>query len=177
MKKLTLVFTTVLLLVLTAKTVAAKPSASPFRVNREKVEQLQATAQARVLERRRVNIGRFLGNMVARLRAFVARLEKLIARIESRLEKIAEESPDTDLATIQANIDEAKALLEATKDKIAELEGLGDELVDSDTPREIFMDIKEKLAHIKGDLQEVHRLLVHVIGDIKGLRVGDENNE
>ena len=179
MRKLALILSSGLLLFLFVTSVSAKEdaSSSPFRVRKEAAKERVADKKENLVERRRANIRKFLGNMIARLRAMVVRLETLIERIESRLTKIASESPDTDLTAVKADVAEAKTLLAATKDKITDLEGMEEELVGTDSPKEVFADVKAKLESIKKDLKEVHRLLVHVIGDIKGLRVGETKGE
>ena len=47
-------------------------------------------------------------------------------------------------------------------------------MLENDDPKEAFLVIKNTIKEIKSDLVEVHQLLVHLIGDIKGLRVGVE---
>ena len=47
------------------------------------------------------------------------------------------------------------------------------EIIESETPREGFVEIKEMVGEIRESLVEVHQILVKVIGDIKGLRVGE----
>ena len=64
-----------------------------------------------------------------------------------------------------------------TKDKISELEGMEEDLTTSETPKTVFEELRGKLDSIKNDVKKVHGLLVHVIGDLKGLRVGDNKNE
>lgn len=180
MKKiLTFLFFFLFLSVLVVRTTSAKdnPKASPFRVKKEAVETQRETVKTKVADKRKENIAKYLQNMVARLRAYVTRLETLITRIESRLTKIAAEDPTKDLTKIKADVDKAKSILADTKDKITDLAGIEDEVVNSTTPKGTFKDIRSKVDSIKKDLQEVHRLLVHVIGDIKGLRVGETKNE
>jgi hypothetical protein len=46
--------------------------------------------------------------------------------------------------------------------------------LDNDDPKTAFAEVREIIQQIKVNLIEVHRTLVHVIGDIKGLRVGTE---
>jgi len=44
-------------------------------------------------------------------------------------------------------------------------------------PKIVFGQIQESLKTIKDYLKETHVLLVQTIGEIKGLRVGDTQNE
>lgn len=190
MKKLALVTALLLTFLLTTNISLAKDdtSVSPFRVRKEAVEQKKTEFKENIVEkreevkenlvlRRRENLAKFLSKMIARLKAMASRLQVLITRIESRIEKIASENPDEDLTSIKADVEKAQVLLKETGDKISELETTGDELLESDTPKTVFEEIRKKLSEIKKGLVEVHRILVHVIGDIKGLRVGDDKNE
>lgn len=177
MRKLALIITSVILLLSTVSSVAAKDAtASPFRVQKEEARARKNTALANAAEKRKANIAKYLKNMVARLRAYVIRIEKLIARIESRLTKIAAEDPTKDLSKIKTDVEKAKSILTKTKDKITDLEGMETEILASTTPKETFKKVKAKVAAIRKDLKDVHLLLVHVIGDIKGLRVGESKN-
>lgn len=190
MKKFALIFTSLLFLLLTVRVSFADEdtTASPFRVRKDAIQEKRETvrenlktnmedAKKRMAANREENIKKYLSKMIARLEAMVARLEKLIARIESRLQKIATENPEKDLTSIKAQLEKAKTLLMGASDKISELKTTGDSLVDSDNPKAVFDQIRTKLNSIKKDLVEVHRILVKVIGDIKGLRVGENKNE
>lgn len=155
--------------------------ASPFRVTKESVEERIETKKDRAEDRRegkrKENIAKYLQNMVAKLRAYVTRLETLISRIQSRFDKITAEDSSRDLSKIKTDLDKAKSILATIKDKITALEGMESVIVDSTTPKETFKDVRSKVESIKKDLKEVHLLLAHVIGNIKGLRVGESENE
>ena len=105
--------------------------------------------------------------MLRRFEAMVERLEKLIQRIEARMDKIG----DAD----KTDINEAKALLADTQENIDALNANFEEMLTSDTPREVFKDLGEQVRNIKKQLVDVHRFLVEIIGNLKGLRVGNEN--
>ncbi len=112
--------------------------------------------------------------MLKRFQAAVGRLNKLIDRIESRIDKIKTEDPSKDLTNVTNQIDTAKTKLAATQTKIDTLKTDLDSILASDTPKEAFRSLVKKVVEIKKDLNSVHRILVHVIGDIKGLRVGEK---
>ncbi len=135
-------------------------------------EEKRATREARFAEIRKARITAFFGHLTKRLEALVERLNILISRIESRLDKIAEANEDIDTTSIQANIQEAKDLLAETEDYLSVLEV--ESFLDNGDPKTAFAEVREIIQQIKVNLIEVHRILVHVIGDIKGLRVGTE---
>ena len=186
MKKLAFILSFLILLVFAVHTTFAEEDASPspFRVRKERVEtrieNRQEAKEERVEKRegqRKENIARYFQKMIARLKATVERLEILISRIESRLVKIAAENPGKDLSAIKTEVEKAKTALASANAKIAELESTGEGLIDTERPKETLSALREKLNAIQKDLKETHRLLVHVIGQIKGLRVGDSKNE
>lgn len=136
----------------------------------EERTEMRATREARLTERRRVQIRTYFGRLTGRLGALTERLNILTDRIESRLDKIAEDNEDIDTVSIEAEVEEAK---EALADTEATLSALDAELfLSEDDPKEAFVVVRETIQEIKQDLIEVHGILVHVIGDIKGLRVG-----
>ena len=47
-------------------------------------------------------------------------------------------------------------------------------LLENDDPKAAFAEVKEKIQEIKLNLVEIYRILIHVIGDMKGLRIGTE---
>lgn len=184
MKKLLSVLTSLVVLFFASAFVSAQDvSPSPFRVKKEKVENRVERAKeirgqrAEGLQVRKENLSRYVQKLVARLGAMVQRLEILIVRIESRIEKISTEFPEQDLSATKKDVAKAKTTLISAKEKIAELESLGDGLSDTEEPKVVFKELKTKLESIKKDLKETHRLLVHAIGEIKGLRVGELKND
>lgn len=139
---------------------------------REKIEQRKATIAARLKQVRRERIRHFFGLLSRRLKAAILRLERLITRIESRLAKIEEDNEDIDTTSIKENVDEAKTLLENAKAKLAAAEDSLESVLDSEDPKQAFSVIRETIREIVQLLIEARRILIHVIGDIKGLRVG-----
>lgn len=139
---------------------------------RQQIEERRATREARFAEIRRARISAFFDHLTKRFEALLERLAILISRIESRLEKIAEAGEDIDTTPIEADIQEAKDLLAETEDLLGALNV--EQILDNDDPKTAFTVVRESIQQIKLNLVEVHRILVHVIGDIKGLRIGTE---
>lgn len=139
---------------------------------REKIEQKKATIAARLKQVRRERIRHFFGLLARRLKAAISRLEILITRIESRLAIIEENNEDIDTTSIKEDIAEVKDLLDNANAKLAATEDNLESFLNSEDPKQAFSVIKETIREIIELLIEARRILVHVIGDIKGLRVG-----
>ncbi len=135
-------------------------------------EERRATREARITERRKVRITAFFGRLTKRLQALIERLNTLIGRIESRLEKIAQENEEIDTTSIVADLQKAKDLLAETEATLSVLDV--EIFLGSDDPKTAFAEVRERIQEIKLNLVEIHRILVHLIGDLKGLRVGTE---
>ena len=133
-------------------------------------EERRATREARLAETRKARITAFFDRLTRRLEALLERLSILISRIESRLDKITQAGEDIDTTSVEADIQEAKDLLAETEDLLNVLEV--ETFLENDDPKAAFAEVKERIQQIKMNLIEVHRILVHVIGDIKGLRIG-----
>lgn len=138
----------------------------------QKIEEKKATREARLTEVRQQRIRLFWGRLKRRLLAAMDRLERLIERIESRLTKFEEANPDLDTASIHNELDEAKEMLEVARTECEAADATIDEILESEDPKAAFEEIREAVMTIKMQLIEIHRILVMVIGDIKGLRVG-----
>lgn len=145
----------------------------------QRLEEKRATREARreeikqrLSERRRKIVQKFWQRMYRRFSAAISRIEKLITRIESRLAIIKKNNKDTDTKTIETEIAEAKNLLNTASASLSALnDKINTALLDSENPREDFKIVKADIIEIKDKLIKVHRILVHIIGDIKGLRI------
>ena len=139
----------------------------------EKTEARIASREAALSEIRKTRARDHFGRLYTRFAAAINRINTLIVRIESRLSTIKEEDPSADTTHIESAIASAKALLlDAQMDLEAASDNF-DEVLESDDPKATFQLIKDTVIGIKDKLVEVHRILVSVIGDIKGLRVGN----
>ena len=133
--------------------------------------------QNRITAVRRERIRSFFGKMVVRIEATIERLEKLIERLETRIASIKEGEEELDTTKAEDAIKEAKTTIEKAKLELTSLKARLEELLASDEPKLVFGQIQESLKTIKGYLKETHVLLVQTIGEIRGLRVGDTNEE
>ncbi len=139
---------------------------------RQNAEVNKATVEAKITLLRRERIRSHWGRMITRIEAVIARLETLIERMERRIAIIETGDEDIDTASAKADVVQAKTLLAEAK---ADFEAAKDEIedvIESPDPKAAFGQVIETIREIKSNLVEVHRLLVHAIGDIKGLRVG-----
>lgn len=153
---------------------------SRFRMNKAeiKVDKI-ATREGETgksSDERHLKLANLFDVMLKRYDAAVLRLTTLIQRIESRVAIIKATNPGTDMAGIETQIKTAKDELDLVPPKINTLKADFDTLLASSTPKVLFKNILDEAKIIKTDLQGVHKILVHVIGDIKGLRVGETND-
>lgn len=126
---------------------------------------------------KRVKVMNFSNNMIVRLEALVDRLQILIDRIDSRLVKIGDSDESVDTERINEVLDDAEAKLAAIKVKIADLKVNFGNLPESDDPKSQFVEVRQDINEVKMLLKELHSMLVGVVGDIKGLRVGNTKGQ
>ncbi|MEK7111718.1 MAG: hypothetical protein AAB875_00155 [Patescibacteria group bacterium] len=160
--------------------VLAAPSGTPRgQAIREEAQvrnaERRASIAANLTEIRQERITKFFERMVKRLEAAITRLERLITRIESRIAKIAEADEDIDTGPITDQVNDAKDLLADAEALLADVQADFATLLTSDDPKIVFKQVRANISEIKQLLIEVHRILVHLIGDIKGLRVGQSS--
>ena len=141
----------------------------------KRVEERKAQQLEKVKEIRRERVRNLWGVLEKRFLATIGRLETLTARIEARLAKIVQEDPEADVSSIQASIDIAKDLLDEARLALDAISVDLENLLEEEDPKAAFDNIRLSMKNIKDILIEAHRILVHVIGDIKGLRVGTES--
>lgn len=141
----------------------------------QRLEEKKASKEAKLSERSRTRLRFYWGRLIIRLEAYINRLDKLIQRIDNRIIYIKENNQNI-------NTDKIEATLQEAKDKLADTSSLLDtqdinfeSLLALNSPKEVSKQIKDDVKQIRSNLVEVHGLLVKVIGDIKGLRVGKTN--
>lgn len=143
----------------------------------EKRATIEAEREERRVENREERLERMrnlFGIMIKRYEAAIARLEKLIAKIESRIAKIKEDDPAASVVAIESQIETAKGKLALLPAKIAKLESDFEALLASSTPKDAFKSLVKDATALKSDLKDIHKILVRIIGDIKGLRFGED---
>ena len=161
-----------------AQTTRPSPRNQGVRADvRATMEAKREENQNRITAVRRERIRSFFGKMVVRIEATIERLEKLIERLETRIASIKEGEEELDTTKAEDAIKEAKTTIEKAKLELTSLKARLEELLTSDEPKLVFGQIQESLKTIKGYLKETHVLLVQTIGEIRGLRVGDTNEE
>lgn len=139
---------------------------------RLEIQERQATRAARLAEKRKERIRAFFNRLTRRMEAAINRLERLISRIKSRLDKIEAADEDINTSTVRDTLDEAEIKLASASAALSETETALEDILSAKDPKEAFTDVSDLIKGIKQQLIEIHRILVHVIGDIKGLRVG-----
>lgn len=186
MKILVLLLVSITFLGLTPSTFAQTDKASliPAEKRQQIRTQVEVTKQEQKTERvqnltaiRKERIMSYSNKLTVRLDALVERLKLLIERIEARIVKIEDSNEEIILTETKETLTQAKELLAATEGEILLLKENLQVLPESEDPKQIFEDVRTSLKGLKENLKEVHQLLVKVVGDIKGLRVGQENKE
>jgi hypothetical protein len=140
---------------------------------REEVQERIATVQAFLSQRKQEIVRNRFNLLTRRLEAAINRLSRLITRIESRLAKIEETDENLETETIKADIASAKEKLDQAAIQLENAKTKMNEVIESETPKEGFVEIKEIVAEIRESLVGTHQILVKIITDIKGLRVGE----
>jgi len=135
--------------------------------NQERV----ASKEAKLTQLKKNIVLKYYQNMSKRMWAVIGRLDTLILRIDQRVE-IIDSQTDKDLTDVNSSITKAKALLSDTRAILTSSDSTINSVIDSNDPKEAFLILKQNITDIKNNLKEVHSLLVHVIGDLEGLRVG-----
>jgi hypothetical protein len=133
-------------------------------------EENRASVAAKLTETHRNRIRGLYGVLSNRLQAAVERLDTLIQRIQSRIDQLSAEG--VDVVIIQNQLDEAEILLDEANANLQAVNTSFEDVLNSDDPKEAFVIMKDELTSVKNDLIEVHKLLVDIIDDIKGLRIG-----
>ena len=133
----------------------------------------KATMEAKLLEIRKRKVLTLFKITNNRYSAAITRLEKLIDRINSRLAIYKNDNPDLNTAAIESQIETASTILVEAKTSLEAVNINIETVLESENPKESFTVLKDELKDTKDMLKEVHSILVHVIGDIKGLQVGN----
>lgn len=178
-KALLLAFAFIAISVLPSYAQSAVPTEVPTRARERMEENTQNREERRVqlTADRQARIREFFGKINTKLQAAIDRLKNLAERIGSRLAKYKEQNPEVDITEIESELADANALIAETETSFEELKAKLpdwiDQMFESETPRDVFEEIKTAYKEIRSNLTEAHTMLAHIIGDIKGLRVGE----
>lgn len=140
---------------------------------KEKIEVRKASKAAALEQRNQERVRALWGRLNRKYLAAIERLQILVSRIESRLLKFEGAYPELDVAGVQSQLEDAKELLAQAEADLAASNIEVEDVIVSNTPKESFDTVKDTVVEIKETLKEVHSILVHVIGDIRGLRIGN----
>ncbi|MCJ7804215.1 hypothetical protein MUP35_00570 [Patescibacteria group bacterium] len=142
---------------------------------REEIREKTATVQAFLSERKQEIVRNHFSRVVRRLTAAIDRLNRLINRLESRLAKVEQEDKNINTTLIKKDLASAKEKLDQAGIQLENVKTKMNEIIESKTPKEGFVEVKEMVGEIRESLVGVHQILVKIIGDIKGLRVGNSS--
>ena len=137
------------------------------------IAERKATNSARLEAHRKLKIENLFNMVRRRLLATIERLELLIERIESRLAKIEAEEEAVETADIHTDLALAKDILLGSKSSLQEAERKLALALESEDPQGGYLEVKTLIKGVVGDLMEVKKILAHLIGNIRGLRVGN----
>lgn len=155
-----------------------KPSSGTEVQNRienrknENIPTLQAEKRLELREQKKKNIQTYFTQMTKRLELLISRLETLTARIESRIAKL--EAGGQNLTEEKNQINLAKTKLDKARSDLNSANSKLEEILTGNNPKQAFAEVRTLIKDLKTQLKEVHQILVHVIGNIKGLRIGSE---
>lgn len=148
---------------------------------RIKIEEKTATREAAkeqlktmLEEKAQDRIQALFGRVAVRIESAISRLHTLIERMEARLAIFAKEGESVE--DIQKELDGARDLLESAELSLAAANTGLENVVGSEDPKAGYTYIRDAIKDIKQTLVETHSILVQVIGDMKGLRVGATEN-
>lgn len=143
---------------------------------RVRAEIKENNLEKRVENRQRVNsvrrerIRSYFGRMVTRLEATIERLTKISEKISTRIDSL-----EGDQSALKDQVKLANQKISSAQTELNQMKTDIETVLDSDKPQDEFKGIIDSVKKIKMSLVEAHRLLVQVIGDIKGL--GEKQNE
>jgi len=138
--------------------------------NAERKEEREAAMD----EKRQERVAAFYQKLEVRVSAFIERLTVLSERILTRLETLAEEGES--VATLTAEVASAQELIAEAESLLADLKTTQQDFLESEDPKAFYPTIRESVGAIKDSLKDAHSILVKVITQIKGLRVGGTEN-
>jgi len=131
-----------------------------------------ATIAGKLDARKKEIIKNYFGLMIRRSEAAINRLSKIIVRIESRIGKIEETDKKIKLTVAKQQLAKAKESLNQNGLQIKEIQTQMATIMEEDSTKESFAEVKTMINDLKKSLLETRKILTKIIGDIKGLKVG-----
>jgi len=138
-----------------------------LQIREERKEQIQA----KLTEKRQERIMNLHGRIVKRVESAIERMIKLSDRILARLDVLEAEGESVESLRLEVN--SAKDLIENSGEILTGVEGIVDDMLESEDPKAVYPTIKNSVEETKDTLKDAHSILVNVITQIKGLRVGE----
>ena len=146
---------------------------------RDELVSNRATISAKFTEEKRGIIKAYFDQMDRRMREAIDQLDKIAARIESRMTKIeaADIDKKIDLTNSRNELAEARTGLASASATLVLAETSFESTLASEKPKESFIAVKESIRNVKTQLIETRGLLIKIIGEIKGLHLGEGVND
>lgn len=151
-----------------------KVASDEARIKDGKIATKSGAIRQKIDEKRKALVLRYFNQMIKRFEAAIGRLKKISGRIERRIGKIKDNGGDT--AAVEAQLSTAKAKLNEVEAALSLLKTSSSEILEADDPKTAFQTVRLKISGLRDSLQAVHKELVMVIAEIRGLRVGMTDN-
>lgn len=139
-------------------------------------EEIKSQAKSRLTEIKKRSIRVYFAFMLRRFKAAISRMKTLLVRIQSRLEKIKTEDSEIDTIAVEDKIKQIQLDIDTSEQLLKEAESSIEAVLTNEDPKTAFGPLKEKMKKIKNDLVNIRQELVKLIGEIKGLRVGQNES-
>lgn len=118
-----------------------------------------------VLEAAKERAKAHLARVVKRLEAAVERFEKFTVRIEARIEKLV--LMGVDMTKAKDLLAKAKVEIQEADSAVVALKASIEATITADNPREVFVEVKEKIRLAIDAIKEAHAALVMTIREVK----------
>ena len=137
----------------------------------QRIEQKREEIRTKLTKKRQERIADLYARISKRNEVAIDRMTTLADRILARLDIL--ESEGEDVSSLEAEVNSAKDLVESAEEILVSLEGVVDEMLESEEPKAIYPVVQDSVKEIKDTLKDAHSILVSVITQINGLRVGN----
>jgi DNA repair exonuclease SbcCD ATPase subunit len=134
---------------------------------KERKASAAAEFKERLSERRKEHIKQWWARVNRRLSAVIERLYKLADKIDGRLDRA--EAAGKDVSEQRDDLTEARAKIDAAKQKLADATAEVESIIADGTPREAFAKLRELHKGVISSIREAHRALVAVLVSLRDL--------
>ena len=148
---------------------------SEIKTQVQELKQNRQQLKQQLTEAKKYRVRTYHGRLKARFEAAIKRLNTLSERILARLDILAEGGED--VSSLKTSVSQAQGIIDNAESLLPDLETLINEMAEAENPKDYLPTVKDAATKIKDSLKEAHSILVQVVTEIKGLRVGATENE